>query len=231
MNPSILVIDDDPTQLALLRLELGREGYDMATAKSGREGLRKAYQVRPELIILDVLMPDMDGLVVLRRLRQVCDAPIMMLTALSSKADIVKGLSLGADGYVTKPYSFGELKARIHSLMRRGREPDTSERHAYDDGYLRIDLQEAIVMREGERIELTPTESQLLMRLVSQKGKIIPRKVLLASVWGKEYTDATNSLSTYIRYLRRKLEDDPSRPRYIHTRRGLGYYFAAKKAG
>jgi two-component system response regulator VicR len=230
MNPSILVIDDDPTQLALLRLELERTNFDVVTAKSGHEGLRKAYQVHPELIILDILMPEMDGLAVLRRLRQVCGAPILILSALSSKADIIRGLSLGADDYITKPYNLGELRARIHSRLRRSQSSDTGVREAYDDGHLCIDLQCETVLREGKSVELTPTESQLLMELVRQKGKIVSRKALLASVWGIGYADATNCLSVYIRYLRRKLEDDPSQPRYIHTRRSLGYYFA-KGAG
>jgi DNA-binding response OmpR family regulator len=226
MDPKILIIDDDRTQLALLRLELGRKGFAVTTARNGLEGLRMAYQIRPDLVILDVMMAEMDGLTVLGRLRQVCDAPIVMLTALSSKADMIKGLSLGADDYVIKPYSPDQLLARLHTLLRRYQSSSCDTQGVYDDGRLFIDLRDQTVRRDGRNVELTPTESSLLMNLVSQAGHIVSRRELLIEVWGPEYANATNSLSTYIRYLREKIEADPGRPRYIRTRRAMGYYFA-----
>jgi DNA-binding response OmpR family regulator len=227
MNEKILLIDDDPGLLTLLRLGLEREGFAVVTADSGKEGLRRAYEVRPDVIILDVSMPDMDGWATCQRLRSMCDTPIIMLSAMQEQADILKGLSLGADDYLTKPCSFDELKARIRTVLRRVK-GDSSDawRATYDDGNLCIDLKDGAVTRRGEGIHLTPTESRLLMYLVSQKGRIVPHSELLISVWGLEYAGEVGYLSVYIRYLRQKIEDDPSNPRYIRTRWRMGYYFA-----
>ncbi len=227
MGAKILVIDDDEGVLALLRLGLEREGFTIFTANSGKEGLRRAYEIHPDLVILDIMMPEMDGWITCQRLRYVSDIPIIMLTARVGRADIVKGLSLGADDYLTKPYDFDELKARIQTVLRRaGGNSDDAWRVAFDDGNLHIGLTDGVVTRKGEIVPLAPTESRLLMYLVTQKGRIVPKKELLISVWGPEYEEETGYLSVYIRYLRRKIEDDPSEPRYIHTRWGVGYYFS-----
>ncbi|MGD1994849.1 MAG: response regulator transcription factor [Anaerolineae bacterium] len=227
MGGKILVIDDDEGLLTLMRLGLEREGFTVLTAENGREGLRLAYEMRPDVIILDIMMPDMDGWMTCQRLRYVCDTPIIMLTARTAQSDVLKGLSLGADDYLTKPCSFEELKARIRAALRRVDKamPD-SWRTVYDDGVLHIDLVNGTVTREGESIHLTPTEARLLVYLVSQRGRIVPHKELLISVWGPEYAEEVSYLSVYVRYLRRKIEEDPSEPYYIRTRWGMGYYFA-----
>ncbi|HID63881.1 MAG TPA: response regulator transcription factor [Anaerolineae bacterium] len=231
MNEKVLVIDDDPGLLTLLRLGLEREGFEVITADSGKEGLRRAYEARPNVIVLDIMMPEMDGWLVCQRLRHMCDTPIIMLTARTGQADVLKGFSLGADDYLTKPCSFDELKARILTVLRRARASSGDAwRDAYDDGNLRIDLRDGTVTRRGELLYLTPTESRLLMCLVSQKGQIVPHRELLINVWGPEYADEVGYLSVYIRYLRRKIEDDPSKPTYIRTRWGRGYYFAGDEA-
>jgi two-component system KDP operon response regulator KdpE len=227
MNEKILVIDDDSGLLTLMRLGLEREGFTVFTAETGKEGLRQAYDNRPDVIILDVTMPDMDGWATCQRLRGMCDTPVIMLSANTRQADVLKGLSLGADDYLTKPCSFDELKARIRTVLRRV-SADSSDvwRATYDDGNICIDLKEGIVERQGEPIHLTPTESRLLMYLVSQQGRIVPHKELLTSVWGPEYAEEVGYLSVYVRYLRQKMEDDPSNPRYIRTRWRMGYFFA-----
>ena len=227
MDKKILVIDDDSGLLTLLQLGLERDGFTVVTAESGKEGLRRAYETRPDVIVLDVMMPEMDGWLTCQRLRSMCDTPIIMLTAKTGQADVLKGLSLGADDYLTKPCSFDELKARIRTVLRRATGGSRDEwRAIYDDGNLHIDLKDGTAMRQGEPIHLTPIEARLLMYLVSQKGRIVPHRELLISVWGPEYAEEVSYLSVYIRYLRRKLEDDSSKPRYIRTRWRLGYYFA-----
>ena len=227
MNEKILVIDDDSGLLTLMRLGLEREGFVVFTAESGKEGLRRAYENRPDVIVLDVTMPGMDGWATCQRLRSMCDTPVIMLSANTRQADVLKGLSLGADDYLTKPCSFDELKARIRTVLRRaGGDYGDAWRATYDDDYICIDLKDGTVTRQGEAIHLTPTESRLLMYLVSQKGRIVSHKELLTSVWGPEYAEEVGYLSVYIRYLRQKMEDDPSDPRYIRTRWRMGYYFA-----
>ncbi|MBN1179509.1 MAG: response regulator transcription factor [Anaerolineae bacterium] len=231
MKQKILVIDDDTGLLTLLRLGLEREGFSVLTAESGKEGLRQAYDARPDLIILDIMMPGMDGWLTCQRLRYVCDTPIIMLTARTGKEDVLKGLSLGADDFLTKPCSFDELKARIRTTLRRaGSNTQEDWRAVYDDGDLYIDIVGEKVARRGTPIHLTPTESRLLMYLVSQRERIVPHEELLVSVWGPKYAEEVGYLSVYIRYLRRKIEDDPANPRYVRTRWGVGYYFAGDGA-
>lgn len=227
MNEKILVIDDDSGLLTLLRLGLERDGFTVITADSGKEGLRRAYETRPDVIILDIMMPEMDGWNTCQRLRSMCDTPIIMLTARTGQVDILKGLSLGADDYLTKPCNFDELKARVRTILRRAKSGSNGDWQAtYDDGNLYIDLKGGTVTRQGEEVHLTPTESRLLMYLVGQKGRIVPHRELLISVWGLEYAEEVSYLSVYIRYLRQKIEDDPSNPHYIRTRWRMGYYFA-----
>ena len=222
----VLVIDDDPTMLALVRAGLTPEGFQVVTANNGKEGLRMAYDHRPDIILLDVMMPEMNGFDVCQRLRHVCDTPIVMLTGKSERQDVIKGLTLGADDYIIKPFNLEELKARLHPVLRRaGPQLGGGWRSVYDDGHLRIDLTEGTVSRQGEPIHLAPTESRLLMVLVSQMGRTVPQEELLTSVWGPQCSQESGYLSVYMRYLRRKIEDDPSNPRYVRTRWGVGYYF------
>jgi two-component system KDP operon response regulator KdpE len=231
MNEKILLIDDEPGLLTLLQLGLERDGFEVVTAQNGKEGVRKAYEHRPDVIVLDIMMAEMDGWTTCQRLRHVCDTPIIMLTARSAGEDIIKGLSLGADDYLTKPCSFDELKARIHTVLRRSGASSHSERQTvFDDGKLHIDLRDGTVTRQGEMVELTPTESRLLMYLASQRGRIVPHRELLVNVWGPEYAKEVGYLSVYIRYLRQKIEEDPANPQYICTRWKVGYYFVADGA-
>jgi DNA-binding response OmpR family regulator len=230
MGHKLLIIDDDRGLLTLLQIGLEQDGFAVTTAENGKEGLRKAYQVRPDVIVLDIVMTGMDGWTTCQRLRQVCDAPIIMLTASGRKTDVVKGLSMGADDYLTKPCSFDELRTRIYTLLRRTAPGPRGNGHGvYDDGTLCIDTHNGTVTRRGKRIDLTPTETRLLLNLVGQKGRIVPHKELLNTVWGPEYVGEANYLSVYIRYLRMKLEDDPDTPRYIHTRWKMGYCFSGSE--
>jgi len=230
MTDRILVIDDDSGLLTLLKLGLEREGFEVTTAESGTEGLRKAYETQPSAIILDIMMAEMDGYTTCQRLRHVCDTPIIMLTAKSSGKDVIKGLSLGADDYISKPCSFDELKARIYTILRRNKQNPTDVQHeGYNDGTLEIDLRTRAVKLRGQEVDLTPTESRLLMYLVSRRGRIIPHRELLVNVWGPEYADEVKYLSVYIRYLRQKIEDDPSSPHYIRTRWKVGYHFVVAR--
>jgi two-component system KDP operon response regulator KdpE len=227
MNEKVLLIDDDAGLLTLLQMGLEREGFSVVTAKNGKEGIRQAYEHRPDVVVLDIMMAEMDGWTTCQRLRHVSDTPIIMLTAKTGGDDIIKGLSLGADDYLTKPCSFDELKARIRAVLRRSGEPAREDvQSVYDDGKLRVDLRDGTVHRDGVLIELTPTESRLLMYLASQNGRIVPHKELLINVWGPEYAKEMGYLSVYIRYLRQKIEDDPAHPRYICTRWKVGYYFS-----
>jgi DNA-binding response OmpR family regulator len=232
MDATVLLIDDDPGLQTLLKLGLERDGFVVHVASGGKEGVRKAYENHPDVILLDVMMDGMDGWTTCKRLRQVCDTPILMLTALTSGSDIVKGLSLGADDYLTKPCDFSELRARIRALLRRsaGDAEGAESRRVYDDGVLLVDPWSGLVKLEGQVVDLSPTESRLLMYLASQRGRIVPRKELLVNVWGPEYAKELGYLSVYIRYLRRKIERDPSNPRYICTRWKVGYYFAHQDA-
>jgi DNA-binding response OmpR family regulator len=218
--------------LTLLKLGLERDGFAVHTAANGKEGIRKAYEHHPDVIVLDVMMDEMDGWTTCQRLRQVCDTPIVMLTALTSGNDVVKGLSLGADDYLTKPCDFAELRARLRALLRRsGRDTNVSaSRRVYDDGVLHVDLWDGTVKLRGRVVDLTPTELRLLMYLASQRGRIVSRSELLVNVWGPEYAKEVGYLSVYIRYLRRKIEQDPANPRYICTRWKVGYYFAHQDA-
>ena len=227
MDPKVLVIDDDVRLLTMLRLGLELDGFDVTTASGGKEGLRRAYQVHPDVVVLDVTMSEMDGWTTCERLRQVSDVPVIILSGKTDKADIIKGLSMGADDYLTKPCSLDELKARINSRLRRSTRSVTADKKAvYDDGHLHVDLREEMVLKDGELVELSPIEYRLLAHLVQERGRIVPRKDLLINVWGPEYVGEVRYLSVYIRYLRRKIEDDPSNPRYIQTRWKLGYFFA-----
>lgn len=227
MNETILVIDDDTGLLKLMQLGLERDGFSVITATGGKEGLRHAYQSRPDLVVLDVMMPDMDGWTTCQRLREMSDMPIIMLTAKGEEKDVLRGLVLGADDYVAKPCSFDELKARIHALLRRAKSPaKQSWRTAYDDGKLAVDLSTGDVSLQGFPVHLTPTESRLLMCLVSQAGQVVSHEELLKRVWGPEYSNEVGYLSVYVHYLREKIEDDPANPEYVRTRWGIGYYFA-----
>ena len=226
MSPRILLIDDDPELLTLLQLGLESGDFIVSVAKSGKEGIQKAYQIQPDLIILDIMMPEMDGWTTLQYLRQISDTPIIVLTATTSKQDVIKGLSLEADDYLTKPCTFATLKARIQMVLdRRGKRSASRWSVVYDDGHLRVDLRDKTVTRRGKPVHLTPTESRLLAHLLRQKGQFISHRELLVDVWGPEYAEEVSYLNLYIRYLRQKIEKDPANPRYIRALWERGYYF------
>jgi two-component system KDP operon response regulator KdpE len=230
MSPRILLIDNDTELLTLLQMGLESEDMSVSAATSGKEGIQKAYQIRPDLIVLDIMMPEMDGWTTLQHLREISEAPVIVLTAATSKKDVIKGLSLEVDDYLTKPCTFTKLKARIQmALGRRGRSSASTKPLVYDDGHLRVDLRDETVTRRGELVDLSPTESRLLAHLLRQRGEFIPSQELLVKVWGPEYADEASYLRLYIRYLRQKIEQDPANPRYIRTLWERGYYFGGNE--
>jgi len=229
MSHRVLIIDDDPGLLTLVRLGLERGGYEVVTARCGEEGLHKAYATHPDVVVLDIMMPGIDGWMVCQRLSQICDSPVIILTARSDALDVVRGLSIGATDYMTKPFKLDELKARLlKALDQASQNTRRNAEMVYDDGLLCIDPVNDIVMRDAQPVDLTPTESRLLNCLVCNRGRIVPHEELLTHVWGPQYTDESKYLSVYIRYLREKIEHDPSNPRYILTKHRVGYYFKGK---
>jgi len=222
----LLIVEDDTRLLEALRLHLGKAGYEIITAANGLEGLQKMYTHRPDLIVLDVMMPRMDGWETCRRIREMSDVPIIMLTALGQEDEKVKGLKLGADDYLAKPFGLKELEARVEAVLRRTRlPPPTREAVLYTDGKLVIDSERWEVSRGGQLVELTATERRLLFYLAENAGRILTHQQILDRVWGAEYVDDTDYVKLYIWRLRQKLEENPSQPTYILTERGIGYKF------
>lgn len=221
----VLVIDDDTDLLKLLRLGLEQEGYAVLTAIDGSQGLRTAFGAHPDLIILDVMMPGMSGLETCQRLRELSEVPIIMLTAKASEADVVKGLRLGADDYITKPFSLAEVIARVQACLRRAESADSSvESEILTSGVLTIDFARRKVSVRGTHVDLTPTEFRLLSYLARNRGRVVGHRTLLQEVWGPEYGDELDYLRLYVSYLRRKIEVDPANPEIIKTAWGEGYF-------
>jgi len=226
----ILVVDDEPRMIQFIRMNLELEGYRVIQANNGLEALDKIRDELPDAVILDVMMPDLDGFETLRILRETSDVPVIMLTVKAEEDDIVRGLKLGADDYVTKPFSARELSSRVEALLRRAELPTPIKKTAIEiDDHLTIDFARREVIVEGERIQLRPTEYRLLFHLVNNAGWVMPHETLLQKVWGYEYRDETHYLRLYITYLRQKIEKDPSNPQYILTERGVGYRFVDYK--
>lgn len=221
----ILVIDDDPTLNSLIRQSFHAKGFEVITALNGMEGLKLAYRSHPDVILLDIMMPDLDGYETCRRLREISEVPVLMLTARTSEEDMLNGFEAGADDYIKKPFSLRELEARINAVMKRSSNGDNGD-IAYDDGTLRVDLQRQHVYRDNQRVHVTPTEFRLLSCLLRHRGRVVSHEDLLREVWGDGYLDAIPSLSIYIRYLREKIEENPSEPHYIMTKWGVGYWFS-----
>jgi DNA-binding response OmpR family regulator len=220
-----LVIDDDPMLLELIRMQLEREGFAVVTAASGYEGVQCVREDRPDVILLDIMMPELDGWNTYEQLREIVDTPIIILTAKASTEDRARGLSIGSDDYLTKPYELRELTERIHRVLDRN--VGGNGRHVvFDDGTLRIDLRSHTVTHQGEQIELSPTELRLLMYLASRPGKSVPCQELLIKVWGQEYADQERFLHAFIDHLRQKVEPDPRQPHYIHNQQDGGYCFS-----
>jgi two-component system KDP operon response regulator KdpE len=228
MAIKILVVDDSKDTTWLLRRTLTDENYEVEIAQNGLDGLRLAYHFRPDLVLLDVMMPDMDGWTTLRRLREFSEVPVIMLTAVGGEKSLVQGLDSGADDYVTKPFSMEELKARIRAVLRRKglSEADSSPLLQFDGGQLIIDPSSQEVTVRGEVVDLTPTEYKLLLCLAYNAGRVLTPDQILDNVWGPGYEDSAANVKLYIWYLRRKIELDPADPCYIITKRGTGYYLA-----
>ena len=223
----LLIIDDDDKLVEAIELYMSRAGYDIVTAADGLQGMQQMYSQRPDLIILDVMMPRMDGWETCRRIREISDVPVIMLTARGQESDRVMGLKLGADDYVAKPFSLKELEARVEAVLRRTRllSPDEG-RILYADDELVIDSGRLEVSKAGERVQLTATEQRLLFYLAENAGRVLTNEQILETVWGAEYVNEADYVKLYIWRLRQKIEKDPRHPRYILTERGIGYRFA-----
>jgi two-component system KDP operon response regulator KdpE len=222
----VLVVDDDKTLVRLMREALSKADYDVVTAANGIDALQELYARQPDLVVLDVMMPRMDGWETATRVRQVSQVPIIMLTAKDEESDKLKGFATGVDDYVTKPFSFAEIVARVHAVLHRARQTPTEykpKRHSSGD--LVIDTDARRVTKGGEVVELTPTEYRLLATLAENAGRVLSHEQLLNKVWGYEFGEDTGYVKRYIWYLRRKVEDDPRKPEHILTERGFGYVF------
>jgi two-component system KDP operon response regulator KdpE len=229
----ILVVDDEPRMIQFIRMNLELEGYRVTQASNGLEALNKIRDELPDLVVLDVMMPEMDGFETLRMLREVSSVPVIMLTVKADEEDKVKGLGLGADDYVTKPFSPRELAQRVKAVLRRTEAPALAEKSILTiDDYLQIDFNRRIVIAGGKEVKLRPTEYRLLYHLINNPGWVLSHEQLLSKVWGYEYREESQYLRLYITYLRQKIEPDPAHPRYILTERGVGYRFVDwKRAG
>ncbi len=223
---TVLVIDDDRAMLRLLQEALVKNGFQVVTASNGIDGLQELYARQPDLIVLDVMMPRMDGWETLSRVRQISSVPVVMLTAKDSEADKLRGFKLGVDDYVTKPFSFAELAARAKAVIHRVRATGIKTKNQrYASGDLVIDVDAHHVTKGGHVIQLTPTEFRLLQALAENAGRVLTHQQLLDHVWGYDSVEDTGYIKRYIWYLRRKLEDDPANPQHIITERGFGYSF------
>lgn len=230
----ILVTDDEPDVVGLIALafQFNRPDYVLTEAYNGKEALQRLSEQTYNLIILDVSMPEMDGFEVTRRLRETSDVPVILLTAKGMEQDKVRGLELGADDYITKPFGHKELIARVDAVLRRAARPLETPtavdilRHKD----IEVDLTQHQVTMRGEVVKLTPTEYRLLYHLINNRGRIMPQETLLVKVWGADYREESHYLKVYVRRLREKLEVDPARPEYLITVRGVGYTFPADTA-
>lgn len=223
---TILIVDDEPRIRDFVRMNLELEHYRVIEASNGLEALEKLREHLPDLVILDVMMPEMDGFETLHAIREVSTVPVIMLTVRQSEQDRIRGLDLGADDYLAKPFSPRELLLRIRALLRRSLMPPPSRKtEIVVDEDLKIDFSRREVTVRGKKVALRPTEYRLLYHLVSNAGRLLTHETLLSKVWGREYRDEAHYLRLYITYLRQKLEKDPAHPHYILTERGVGYRF------
>ena len=226
-NRLILVVDDEERMARFIRLNLEHDGFRVAEAFRGMKAIQMLRDQLPDVVILDVMLPDLDGFEVLKIIRETSTVPVIMLTAKSEEDDRVRGLELGADDYVTKPFSPRELVSRVRAVLRRNEmAAGTASNEVIDvDERLRIDFGRREVWLEGELVKLRPTEYRLLYHLVQKAGWVLTYDQLLTRVWGYEYRDEDQYVRLYVNYLRQKLEKDPANPQYILTERGVGYRF------
>ncbi|MFM8322588.1 MAG: response regulator transcription factor [Chloroflexota bacterium] len=222
----ILVVDDEERMVRFIRLNLEHDGFRVVEAFNGTQAINKVRSNLPDLVLLDVMMPDLDGFEVLKVIREVTPVPVIMLTAKGEEDDRVRGLELGADDYVTKPFSPRELVSRVRAVLRRTETPGAAVHGLLEvDDRLKIDFDHREVWVEGKLVKLRPTEYRLLYHLVQNAGWVITHDQILTKVWGYEYRDEPHYVRLYINYLRKKLEQDPANPKYILTERGIGYRF------
>jgi DNA-binding response OmpR family regulator len=229
-NYKILVVDDEERMVRFIRLNLEHDGFQVIEAFRGQQALDLVRTQLPDLILLDVMMPDMDGFEVLRLIRESSNVPVIMLTAKGEEDDRVRGLEIGADDYITKPFSPRELVSRVRAVLRRVQiSSGASEDVIEVDDRLKIDFNRREVWVDGELVNLRPTEYRLLYHLVKNAGWVLSHDQILSKVWGYEYQDEPHYVRLYINYLRKKIEEDPSNPKYILTERGVGYRFVDYK--
>jgi two-component system KDP operon response regulator KdpE len=225
-NKTILVVDDEERMARFIRLNLEHDGFQVVEAYRGMKALQEYRDSLPDLVLLDVMLPDINGFEVLEMLREISNVPVIMLTAKGEEDDRVKGLELGADDYITKPFSPRELVSRVRAVLRR---IDSSTSESSDvievDDRLKLDFSRREIWVNNELVKLRPTEYRLLYHLVKNAGWVLTYDQLLSRVWGYEYRDEPHYVRLYINYLRQKLEEDPSNPKYILTERGVGYRF------
>lgn len=223
----LLLIDDDQDLLQLLSEFMTRQGYTVYTADGGREGLRVFYTHHPDLIVMDVSMPEKDGWETLKAMREMSNVPVIMLTARTDETDVLRGFSLGADDYVNKPFSFAQLLARIHAVLGRAGHDTSEDNGKLCAGQLEVNLSQRRVTLAGELVALTPTEFKLLVALMHRAGEVLTPEELVRDVWGPQYANEIGYVRRYIWHLRQKIEPDPEHTRYIHNDRGFGYRFSA----
>jgi len=222
----ILIVDDEARMRRFIRMNMELEGFQAIEAENGLVALDQIRKYNPDLVLMDVMMPEMDGFETLRLLREISTVPVVLLTVKSDEEDKIRGLGLGADDYITKPFSPRELNSRVNAVLRRAQWPAPPPRTILRiDDRLSVDFNRHQVIVEDERIDLRPTEYRLLSQLIQNAGWVVPHETLLAKVWGYEYRDETHYLRLYINYLRKKIEEDPTNPKYILTERGVGYRF------
>ena len=225
-NEKILVVDDEERMVRFIRLNLEHDGFLVSEAFNGKQAIQQLRDVSPDLILLDVMMPDLDGFEVLEIIRETSKVPVLMLTAKGEEDDRVRGLELGADDYITKPFSPREMVSRVKAVLRRTESASGSIHGLLEiDDRLKIDFDRREIWLEGQIVKLRPTEYRLLYHLVQNAGWVISHDQLLTKVWGYEYRDEPHYVRLYINYLRKKLEEDPANPKYILTERGVGYRF------
>jgi two-component system KDP operon response regulator KdpE len=221
--PLVLVIEDEPQMRRFLKASLESHDYGLAEAVNAREGLSQATGRNPDVILLDLGLPDLDGIELTRRLREWSRTPIIVISARGREQDKIAALDAGADDYLTKPFGVGELLARLRVALRHAAAPDGGGEPVFEVGDLKVDLAARLVFRRGAEVHLTPIEYKLLATLVRHAGKVVTHRQLLKEAWGPNAVDQTHYVRVYMTQLRHKLEDDPSRPRYLLTESGVGY--------
>ena len=229
MDRKVLIVDDEKNIVDIIAFNLKKEGYQVITASDGEEGVEKTFSENPDLILLDIMMPKMDGYEACRKIREKKHTPIIMLTARAEEVDKVLGLEMGADDYVTKPFGVRELMARVKANLRKvaalQEAAGAADENASGYGKLTLNLDRYEVKKDVKVIDLTLREFELLKFLAQQKGQVFSRETLLEKVWGYEYFGDVRTVDVTVRRLREKIEDDPGKPSYILTKRGVGYYF------